>query len=104
MGINKSKQVTVCLRLLLNDRSGNRLCDSCSEFLNTETQAVKSCLTCSNSYCETHVRKHYTEARFKKHELVDVSRGLELCEGHGKPLEVFCLTDQIGRASCRERV
>ncbi|XP_046881374.1 interferon-induced very large GTPase 1-like isoform X2 [Hypomesus transpacificus] len=76
-------------------QSGNRLCDSCSEFLNTETQAVKSCLTCSNSYCETHVRKHYTEARFKKHELVDVSRGLELCEGHGKPLEVFCLTDQM---------
>ncbi|XP_062316596.1 uncharacterized protein LOC134020123 [Osmerus eperlanus] len=76
-------------------KSGNVLCDSCSEFFNTETQAVKSCQTCSNSYCETHVRKHYTEARYNKHKLVDVPGGLESCEEHRKPLEVFCLTDHM---------
>ncbi|XP_071264099.1 LOW QUALITY PROTEIN: interferon-induced very large GTPase 1-like [Salvelinus alpinus] len=66
-------------------------CDICSE-----VQAVKFCLNCSVSYCETHVRKHYTISALQRHTLVEVTGDLEerLCQEHHRALEVFCRTDQ----------
>ncbi|XP_014065394.2 protogenin B isoform X2 [Salmo salar] len=66
------------------------VCDVC------EVKAVKSCLTCNQYYCETHVRKHYTVPKLQRHTLVEVTGDLEerLCQEHHRALEVFCRTDQ----------
>ncbi|XP_042169055.1 E3 ubiquitin-protein ligase TRIM47-like [Oncorhynchus tshawytscha] len=72
-------------------------CDLCTE---KQLKAVKSCLTCTASYCESHVRHHYTVAALQRHTLVEVTGNLEqkLCQLHHKALEVFCKTDQV--SSC----
>ncbi|XP_036452743.1 E3 ubiquitin-protein ligase TRIM39-like isoform X1 [Colossoma macropomum] len=66
------------------------LCDSCSE------EAVKSCLDCGVSYCETHLMPHKTAAKLKKHKLMDPVENLEdyICQKHERPLELFCRDDQ----------
>ncbi|XP_066577749.1 NACHT, LRR and PYD domains-containing protein 3 [Amia ocellicauda] len=58
-------------------------------------RAVKSCLTCAASYCETHVRQHYTAPALQTHRLEDTTGDLEhrLCQQHRRALE-FCETDQ----------
>eukprot|EP00063_Salmo_salar_P090513 XP_014065348.1 PREDICTED: tripartite motif-containing protein 29-like isoform X2 [Salmo salar] len=61
-----------------------------------EVKAVKFCLTCTQSYCGTHVKKHYTVPKLQRHTLVEVTGDLEerLCQEHHRALEVFCRTDQ----------
>ncbi|XP_041099731.1 tripartite motif-containing protein 16-like [Polyodon spathula] len=73
--------------------SGDVPCDACT---GRKFKAVKSCLTCLASYCETHVKPHYEGAAFKRHKLVNATGNLEqkLCAEHQKVLEVFCRTDQ----------
>ncbi|KAK6324551.1 hypothetical protein J4Q44_G00038930 [Coregonus suidteri] len=73
-------------------RPGEVPCDICSE-----VQAVKFCQTCTISYCETHVRKHYTVPKLQRHTLVEVTGDLQerLCQEHHRTLEVFCRTDQM---------
>ncbi|KAM9500120.1 E3 ubiquitin/ISG15 ligase TRIM25-like [Clarias gariepinus] len=68
-------------------------CDSCTEGKN---KAIKSCLVCLASFCETHLQPHYKSPAFKKHKLVEVSRRLQeqICSQHDKLLEVYCRTDQ----------
>eukprot|EP00063_Salmo_salar_P025243 XP_014000078.1 PREDICTED: uncharacterized protein LOC106571461 isoform X1 [Salmo salar] len=44
-------------------------CDICS---GQKLRAVKSCLTCTVSYCELHVRQHYTIPALQRHTLADV--------------------------------
>lgn len=44
-------------------------CDICTE---KKLKAVKSCLTCTVSYCETHIRQHYTVPALQRHNLVEV--------------------------------
>nr|XP_055053221.1 uncharacterized protein LOC129438507 isoform X3 [Misgurnus anguillicaudatus] len=44
-------------------------CDICTEM---KLKAVKSCLTCCVSYCETHVRQHYTVPALQRHKLTEV--------------------------------
>uniref|UniRef100_A0AAZ3PVA7 Interferon-induced very large GTPase 1-like n=1 Tax=Oncorhynchus tshawytscha TaxID=74940 RepID=A0AAZ3PVA7_ONCTS len=77
---------------LRNKGPGAVPCDICSE-----VQAVKFCQTCSVSYCETHIRQHYTIAALQRHTLVDVTGdlGRKLCQHDYSPLEVFCRTDQM---------
>ncbi|XP_052356403.1 uncharacterized protein LOC127916982 isoform X1 [Oncorhynchus keta] len=67
-------------------------CDICSE-----VEALKFCQTCSVSYCETHIRQHYTIPKLKRHTLVDVTGDLvqKLCQHDYSPLDVFCRTDQM---------
>ncbi|XP_036452726.1 E3 ubiquitin-protein ligase TRIM39-like isoform X2 [Colossoma macropomum] len=69
------------------------LCDYCSE---EKLEAVKSCLDCGVSYCETHLRPHKTTAKHKKHKLMDPVENLEdyICQKHERPLELFCRDDQ----------
>ncbi|XP_026126205.1 E3 ubiquitin/ISG15 ligase TRIM25-like [Carassius auratus] len=45
-------------------------CDYCTE---EKLKAVKCCLTCVMSLCETHVKSHYTIAALQKHTLSDVT-------------------------------
>ncbi|KAM9501686.1 E3 ubiquitin/ISG15 ligase TRIM25-like [Clarias gariepinus] len=68
-------------------------CDFCTE---RKHKAIKSCLVCLASFCETHLQPHYKSPAFKKHKLVEASRRLQeqICSQHDKLLEVYCRTDQ----------
>uniref|UniRef100_A0A8C1N264 Uncharacterized protein n=1 Tax=Cyprinus carpio TaxID=7962 RepID=A0A8C1N264_CYPCA len=45
-------------------------CDICTEM---KLKAVKTCLTCAASYCETHIRQHYTVPALQRHNLVEAT-------------------------------
>ncbi|XP_034080916.1 E3 ubiquitin-protein ligase TRIM21-like [Gymnodraco acuticeps] len=68
-------------------------CDVCTE---TKLKALKSCLVCLTSYCETHLEPHLTMSGLKRHQLINPVENLEdrMCPKHDKPLELFCKTDQ----------
>uniref|UniRef100_A0AAZ1X3K0 Bloodthirsty-related gene family, member 2 n=1 Tax=Oreochromis aureus TaxID=47969 RepID=A0AAZ1X3K0_OREAU len=69
-------------------------CDICT---GTRLKALKSCLVCQTSYCQTHLEPHLTVKRLKTHQLIDAVENLEgrMCTKHDKPLDLFCKTDQI---------
>ncbi|KAJ8245166.1 hypothetical protein GJAV_G00274380 [Gymnothorax javanicus] len=72
---------------------GDVVCDSCTE---QTFKAVKTCLVCLASFCETHLQPHYKSPAFKKHKLVKATGNLQekICSLHDKLLEIFCRTDQ----------
>ncbi|XP_078101826.1 E3 ubiquitin-protein ligase TRIM21-like [Sander vitreus] len=74
-------------------KPGEVPCDVCT---GTKLKALKSCLVCLASYCETHLEPHLTASRLKRHQLIDPVENLEgrMCTKHDKPLELFCQTDQ----------
>ncbi|XP_049892361.1 E3 ubiquitin-protein ligase TRIM21-like isoform X2 [Epinephelus moara] len=74
--------------------TGEVLCDVCTE---TQTKALKSCLVCLASYCETHLEPHQRVTGLKIHTLIDPVENLEtrVCKKHERPLELFCKTDQM---------
>lgn len=74
-------------------RPGDVACSVCVE---PKMRALKSCLVCLASYCETHLKPHLMVLRLKKHELIEPLQNLEkrMCPVHEKPLELFCKTDQ----------
>ncbi|XDV33741.1 hypothetical protein PO909_004038 [Leuciscus waleckii] len=69
------------------------LCDFCEE---RKLKALKSCLVCQSSYCETHLEPHSRVAGLKKHKLINPVSNLEdyICQKHERPLELFCRDDQ----------
>ncbi|XP_033944172.1 E3 ubiquitin-protein ligase TRIM39-like [Pseudochaenichthys georgianus] len=74
-------------------KPGEVPCDVCTE---TKLKALKSCLVCLTSYCETHLESHLKMSGLKRHQLIDPLENLEdrMCPKHDKPLELFCKTDQ----------
>ncbi|XP_028297749.1 E3 ubiquitin-protein ligase TRIM21-like [Gouania willdenowi] len=68
-------------------------CDVCT---GTKVKALKSCLDCGVSYCETHLEPHLTASGLRRHQLVEPVENLEtrMCPKHSKPLELFCQSDQ----------
>ncbi|XP_072311836.1 E3 ubiquitin-protein ligase TRIM39-like [Eucyclogobius newberryi] len=68
-------------------------CDVCSE---PKLKALKSCLVCLSSFCETHLQPHLTVSGLKRHQLMEPVENLEdrMCPTHQRPLELFCGTDQ----------
>uniref|UniRef100_A0A671PAG8 E3 ubiquitin-protein ligase TRIM39-like n=1 Tax=Sinocyclocheilus anshuiensis TaxID=1608454 RepID=A0A671PAG8_9TELE len=69
------------------------LCDICDD---RKLKALKTCLMCQSSYCETHLEPHHRVPRLKKHKLINAVENLEdyICEQHERPLELFCRDDQ----------
>ncbi|XP_052415791.1 E3 ubiquitin-protein ligase TRIM39 isoform X8 [Carassius gibelio] len=69
------------------------LCDFCEE---RKLKALKSCLVCQSSYCETHLEPHLRVTRLKKHKLMDPVSNMEdyICQKHERPLDLFCRDDQ----------
>ncbi|XP_038590574.1 E3 ubiquitin-protein ligase TRIM39-like [Micropterus salmoides] len=74
-------------------KPGEVPCDVCT---GTKLKALKSCLVCLVSYCDTHLEPHLTASGLKRHQLIDPVENLEarMCTKHDKPLELFCKTDQ----------
>ncbi|CAI5638653.1 unnamed protein product [Oreochromis niloticus] len=74
-------------------KPGEVPCDICTGI---KLKALKSCLVCLASYCQTHLEPHLTMKGLKRHQLIDPDENLEgrMCMKHDKPLELFCKTDQ----------
>uniref|UniRef100_A0A8C6WLS6 E3 ubiquitin-protein ligase TRIM39-like n=1 Tax=Neogobius melanostomus TaxID=47308 RepID=A0A8C6WLS6_9GOBI len=68
-------------------------CDVCSE---PKLKAVKSCLVCLSSFCESHLQPHLSAPRLKRHQLMEPVDDLEdrMCPTHDRLLELYCSTDQ----------
>ncbi|KAM9402451.1 E3 ubiquitin-protein ligase TRIM47-like [Salvelinus alpinus] len=68
-------------------------CDICTGM---KLNALKSCLVCQTSYCETHLEPHQRVPALKRHKLINPVENLEdrMCKKHDRPLELFCRTDQ----------
>nr|XP_046235495.1 E3 ubiquitin-protein ligase TRIM21-like [Scatophagus argus] len=75
-------------------KPGEVLCDVCTD---TKVKALKSCLVCLTSYCETHLEPHRRIPGLKRHQLIDPVKNLErrMCKKHDRPLDLFCETDQM---------
>ncbi|XP_026061169.1 tripartite motif-containing protein 16-like [Carassius auratus] len=73
--------------------AGDVQCDVCT---GRKYRAVKSCLVCLNSYCQTHFERHEEFHSRKPHKVTEVTGRLQemICQKHEKILEVFCRTDQ----------
>uniref|UniRef100_A0A672H9D3 Uncharacterized protein n=1 Tax=Salarias fasciatus TaxID=181472 RepID=A0A672H9D3_SALFA len=74
-------------------KPGEVPCDICT---GTKVKALKSCLVCLVSYCQTHLEPHLTVSGLKKHQLMEPVENLEgrMCLKHHKPLELFCQREQ----------
>ncbi|XP_028851239.1 E3 ubiquitin/ISG15 ligase TRIM25-like isoform X2 [Denticeps clupeoides] len=81
------------LRKMKLRTAGDVECDVCT---GRKVKAVKSCLVCLVSYCETHFKVHNEVNPGGKHKVTDATGHLEekICSQHHKLLEVFCRTDQ----------
>ncbi|CAL8283675.1 unnamed protein product [Gadus morhua 'NCC'] len=69
-------------------------CDVCT---GTQLKAVKSCLECFMSFCQTHLEPHQRVTILKKHRLAEPMDRLEdrMCKKHERLLELFCQTEQV---------
>ncbi|KAG1930237.1 tripartite motif-containing protein [Pimephales promelas] len=73
--------------------AGDVQCDVCD---GRKHKAVKSCLVCLESYCQTHLDRHEEFHSRKPHKVTEATGRLQemICQTHDKLLEVFCRTDQ----------
>ncbi|NWX49524.1 TRI25 ligase, partial [Steatornis caripensis] len=70
-------------------------CDSC-----LQAPAVRTCLTCTASFCPEHLRPHQDSPAFRDHQLCPPVRDLQQrkCPEHNKLFEFFC--SQHGSCIC----
>ncbi|XP_051744664.1 tripartite motif-containing protein 16-like [Ctenopharyngodon idella] len=73
--------------------AGDVQCDVCT---GRKYKAVKSCLVCQESFCQTHFDRHEEYHSRKPHKVIDATERLQdmICRKHDKELEMFCITDQ----------
>uniref|UniRef100_A0A671WA13 Uncharacterized protein n=1 Tax=Sparus aurata TaxID=8175 RepID=A0A671WA13_SPAAU len=87
-------EMVSCFRESEQQRASREVpCDVCT---GTKLKALKSCLVCLVSYCETHLQPHLTVSGLKRHQLINPVENLEgrMCMKHDKLLELFCKDDQ----------
>ncbi|XP_070710613.1 E3 ubiquitin-protein ligase TRIM39-like [Pempheris klunzingeri] len=85
-------------------KSDNVPCAICQ--LPDKLTAVKSCLVCQRSYCETHLMPHLEDPVMRQHRLTDPDTFAtsHICRDHNKPLEMFCKRDRAPVCTeCTER-
>ncbi|KAA0706294.1 E3 ubiquitin/ISG15 ligase TRIM25 [Triplophysa tibetana] len=77
--------------------AGDVECDVCT---GRKHKAIKSCLMCLNSYCQTHLEQHENLFRGRRHNLIDPTRRLQemICPQHQKMMEIYCI--QCQRCIC----
>ncbi|XP_030211491.1 E3 ubiquitin-protein ligase TRIM39-like [Gadus morhua] len=87
-------QTSIRVKDQLCVKPGEVPCDVCT---GTQLKAVKSCLVCLISFCQTHLEPHQRFKVLKKHRLVEPMDRLEdrMCKKHDRLLELFCRTDQV---------
>ncbi|XP_067238836.1 tripartite motif-containing protein 16-like [Chanodichthys erythropterus] len=73
--------------------AGDVQCDVCT---GRKYKAVKSCLVCQESYCQTHFDHHEEFLSRKPHKVIYATGRLQdmICRKHDKELEMYCITDQ----------
>nr|XP_055032162.1 E3 ubiquitin-protein ligase TRIM39-like [Misgurnus anguillicaudatus] len=86
------RQVTMIFKETFSLRRSEVLCDICDK---RKQKALKSCLICQTSYCETHLDLH-EKIHLKKHKMMEPVENIKdyICEKHERPLELFCRDDQ----------
>ncbi|XP_035270998.1 tripartite motif-containing protein 16-like isoform X4 [Anguilla anguilla] len=72
---------------------GDVACDVCT---GRKRKAIKTCLVCLASYCDTHLKLHNELHPGNTHNVINATRNLQenICPQHKKLLEVYCRTDQ----------
>ncbi|XP_073715713.1 E3 ubiquitin-protein ligase TRIM39-like [Misgurnus anguillicaudatus] len=87
------REITLIFKEKFSLRRSEVLCDVCDE---RKLKALKSCLMCQTSYCQTHLEPHQRVLKLKKHKLLDPVENIKnyICEKHERPLELFCRDDQ----------
>uniref|UniRef100_A0A146ZTJ6 Nuclear factor 7, ovary-like n=1 Tax=Fundulus heteroclitus TaxID=8078 RepID=A0A146ZTJ6_FUNHE len=74
--------------------TGDVSCDVC---VGKRVKALKSCLDCLASFCQTHLEPHHVLGTLKKHTLISPMMNMRdrLCKKHESLLNLFCHTDQM---------
>uniref|UniRef100_A0A8C6UH68 Uncharacterized protein n=1 Tax=Neogobius melanostomus TaxID=47308 RepID=A0A8C6UH68_9GOBI len=69
-------------------------CDICTELQN---EAVKSCVECMASYCESHLEPHRRVPGLKRHKLIQPLANLDnqVCQEHNQVLVLFCKDEKV---------
>ncbi|KAK2900534.1 hypothetical protein Q8A67_008649 [Cirrhinus molitorella] len=72
---------------------GDVECDVCT---GRKRKAVKSCLLCLESYCQSHFDCHEESHPKKRHKVTDATGQIQemICSKHDRLLEAFCQSDQ----------
>ncbi|XP_030634269.1 tripartite motif-containing protein 16-like [Chanos chanos] len=68
----------------------------CGVCTGRKLKAIKSCLVCLDSYCQTHFERHEELFKGKRHNVIDATGKLQdqICPHHNKLIELWCRTDQ----------
>ncbi|XP_074515176.1 E3 ubiquitin-protein ligase TRIM68-like [Sebastes fasciatus] len=91
--LEKKDADEACTMDQYSGHKGEVLCDVC---VGKGVKALKSCLDCLASFCETHLEPHHVLGTFKKHHLINPMMNMQdrVCKKHEKLLDLFCNTDQ----------
>ncbi|KAL2092723.1 hypothetical protein ACEWY4_012521 [Coilia grayii] len=86
----RKTRIQTTARVVCTAGPGDVECDVCT---GRKLKAVKSCLECLLSYCDTHLKTHNEQ---RKHTVIDATGQLQerICSRHKKVFEIFCRTDQ----------
>ncbi|XP_077077918.1 E3 ubiquitin-protein ligase TRIM47-like [Siphateles boraxobius] len=89
----KTRKVQTARTALSYAGPGDVECDFCT---GRKRKAVKSCLMCLESYCQSHFKCHEESPLSKRHKVTDATGRLQemICPQHERLLEVYCRTDQ----------